>query len=230
MSKIIAASFDEVLLELKTLEKRLEQSNLSQLTTFNTAYYIVTEAVKDAAAAGYFENPLFVEEFTVQFAGYYFDAVSDMSSRSQKLPTAWAKMNDASHMNIVPKFTTLLMGANAHINHDLPLALADFMSKSQTYYSLRDVRKVDKVLLKSGRQIIGAFDEPTKRLNTLKHRLRFLYYRPVMYMILYWRIIAWRNYRLIKRNGSAQFSHEKRSTRIAGRLFKLGRIISWVVG
>ncbi len=221
----LIASFDGVLRELKALEEQLPQSDLSRFIVFNTAYTIVTDAIKDAADNNYFDKPVFIEQFTICFASYYFQAVNDIASGSSGLPPAWAKMYGAAKTDSVPVFVVLLMGANAHINHDLPLALACYISKNADY-SLRDARRVDKLLIKSGKQIIPTFNESNKLLNTMKRRFRVLYYRPVMYVVLFWRIIAWRSYVKIKRNNETKDSHNRRSLTIANRLLKLGNYLS----
>lgn len=217
-------SFDNVLEALLRLETKLAPHNLAQLQTFNTAYAIITRAIKDATADDYFKKPLFIEQFTVCFASYYFQAINDMVTGSSNLPVAWAMLRDVGETDAIPLSITLLMGANAHINHDLPVAMASFLS-THTDYSLRDARKVDRILMKSGKQIIPAFTESPKLLDTLKYRLRLLYYRPVMYSILIWRIVAWRNYRTIARQASAKDTHIARSVKIANRLFKLGKVV-----
>ena len=117
------------------------------------------------------------------------------------------------------------MGANAHINHDLPLALAKLMGTEKTDDLLRDVLKIDKLLMKSGRKIIATFDEPHKFLDFLKRRFQFLYYRPAMYTILYWRIGAWRRYKLIKNSGRETSGDPSKSIKIANRLLKLGKYL-----
>lgn len=219
-------SFKTVLTELRILDKQLSHSHLSQFITFNKAYYVVTSAIKEAAEADYFENPIFIEKFTACFAQYYFQAINDTVSEPSKLPAAWAKMNNTTKLKSVPVFIPLLLGANAHINHDLPLVLVKLMDKERTDGLLRDVRKVDKLLMKSGRQIIGTFDESTKLLDFIKRRFQSLYYRPTMYMILYWRVIAWRNYKAIKRDGIAEHGYKTRSVKIANGFLKLGSFLS----
>ena len=149
-------SFDDVLGELKALEAQLPRAGLDQLIAFNMAYTVITRGIKNAAHEGYFAKPIFIEKFTICFASYYFQAINDMVSKSTELPAAWAKLRDIR--GSAPIFITLLMGANAHINHDLPLAMADFLKRNKDY-SLRDARKVDHILMKSGKIIIPAFDE-----------------------------------------------------------------------
>jgi hypothetical protein len=216
-------SFETILTELKQLEANLPASNLQHFLVFNKAYFIVTDNLKRAADDDYFKSPQFIEEFTVYFAQYYFRAINYSATHSPDLPPAWVTMNQTAEYKNVPNFITLLMGANAHINNDLPLAFLKLINENDAADLFGDVLKVDKLLMKSGRQIIEAFEEPNRRLNLLKRRLIFLYYRPVMYMILYWRIRSWRNYKAIKKSGVKASGYQKRSIKTARRFLKLAR-------
>lgn len=82
-------SFKTVLAELHILDTQLSRNKLNQSITFNKAYYIVTSAIKEAAEDNYFENPIFIEKFSVCFAKYYFQAVNDTVCKRSALATAW---------------------------------------------------------------------------------------------------------------------------------------------
>ena len=155
------------------------------------------------------------------FAQYYFQAVNDAASTKRALPAAWAKMLPSAHRPALPAFILLLMGANAHINYDLPLALSKTMGRAKPDDLLRDILRVDRLLMSSGREIIGTFDEANKLVAFVKRRGQFLYYRPIMYMILYWRILAWRNYKAIEKNGVTHNRHATQSLKIANRLLRI---------
>jgi hypothetical protein len=180
---------------LRKLQDDLPRQGLDQFTVFNTAYYIVTKNIQEAAADNYFEHPEFIQTLTTHFAEYYFRAIRQTKNNSSKLPAAWARLN--AHGSD-PAFMALLLGANAHINHDLPNALLDVMPQNQEFLYMADVKKVSKLLMKSGKQIITSFDEPNRFHDALKRHCQFLYYRPIMYTILYWRIRAWRAYGRLK--------------------------------
>jgi hypothetical protein len=220
MAKI--KSVEAVLVELDLLDSKLSQNHLDQFSLFNQAYYVVTNTIKQAAEHDYFNNPEFIEKFSVCFARYYFQAINDTSTVGLDVAPAWAKINKAAEFKSVPSFILLLMGANAHINHDLPLALLETMSMQKKDDLLRDVLKIDKLLMKSGREIIGTFDESNRLVNFIKRRFQFLYYRPIMYIILGWRIIAWHNYKSINKNGLENNNHTLKSIKIANRFLKLG--------
>ncbi|PIZ62675.1 hypothetical protein COY17_02205 [Candidatus Saccharibacteria bacterium CG_4_10_14_0_2_um_filter_52_9] len=221
-----ATSSENILSELTALDARLADSGLKQFLIFNKAYFIVTSAIKQSSDTGHFQSPEFVEEFSVRFAQYYFQAINETLVNSPQLPPAWALLNTACENKGTPQFILLLMGANAHINRDIPRTLVDVMGRRQIDDLLGDVRKVDRILMKSGRQIIDSFEEPGHRLNWLKRHLVFLYYRPTMYMILYWRVRSWHNYKSIKKTGLQASNYEKRSIRIAQHFLKLAKHLS----
>jgi hypothetical protein len=141
------------------------------------------------------------------------------------VPDAWHALNKASKRKTTPNFVLLLMGANAHINHDFALVLTKLVDQQETDILLRDVIKVDKLLMKSGREIISTFNEPSTVLDFLKRRFIFMYYRPVMYMIRFWRIRSWARYKSIKRNGLKDSEYADGSIKVARRFFLLAKLI-----
>lgn len=195
------STFDAVLVELRLLDEKLNNSKLIHFKVFNSAYVVVTQLISDTAKQEHFVNPQFVERFTTNFAQYYFRALNAYESDDQDLHISWESFRKVSSVKSFPIFLTLLMGANAHINHDLPLALVDILSDADPDDLLSDVVKIEKLMMKSGREIITIFDEPNRFLNVLKRRFQFLYYRPAMYTIRWWRINAFRNYESIKKSG-----------------------------
>ena len=216
----------DVVSELQRLNERLGSLGLGQFKLFNNAYYIVTTSVQQAIEDNYFKNAKLIEEFIVTFAGYYFNAVNDASSMSPEITLPWSKVNEYAKNKSAPTFISLMLGANAHINNDLPQVLETLMMKEATEDLLADITKIDKLLMKSGKEIIGTFEETSKALNFLKRRLQFMYYRPAMYTIRFWRIIAWKNYRKLKKQPSYIQSITNRSVKIANRWLKLSKVLS----
>jgi hypothetical protein len=218
-------SFKNVQTEIKLLNANLQSENMSQFKLFNEAYLIVTNHIQTATKNNYFENPKFIEKFTTTFATYYFKAINDTLTGSKDLTMSWAAM-DKLNLKTSPRFISLLMGANAHINNDLPRVLNRLMEKEDTENLLSDIVKIDKLLMLSGKEIIDLFDETNKKLNFLKRYIKFIYYRPIMYMILYWRVIAWRNYRKIKKNNATLTRVNKRSDKIANRFLRIAKLLA----
>lgn len=213
-------SLEAIQSELDALTIQLPGTRLENLLTFNQAYCVVAKAVKEASDNGYFRYPEFIKTFNISFAKYYFQVVNDLVD-SNKVAPAWAKVTAQTSHGHRPAFISLLMGVNAHINYDLPLALLDTMDQGRQKALLKDISKIDRLLVKSGRRILDTFDEPNKLLDFIKRHFIFLYFRPAMYMILLWRIIAWRNYRALQRNRLDNQQLAVRSTKIAKRLARI---------
>jgi hypothetical protein len=89
---------------------------------FNELYLAVTRAVAVETRADTFTDPAFISRLDVVFAGLYFAAVDDaLAGRS--LPKAWAPLFEKRHTAGIAPLQFAIAGMNAHINHDLALAL-----------------------------------------------------------------------------------------------------------
>jgi hypothetical protein len=218
-------SCEAILAQLTKLETMLPKDGLRQFIIFNRAYVIVLTKVIEATANDFFSNPKVIEKFSVYFASYYFQAINYEVAGSPKLPVAWDLLDRAAERKNTPNFILLLMGTNAHINNDLPQALLKLFGQKPTKALLHDVLKIDKILMKSGHEIISAFEEPNKVLNFLKRHLVFLYYRPAMYIIFFW-VRSWCNLKAVNKTILKNSGYEKRSIRLARRFLGLARILS----
>jgi Family of unknown function (DUF5995) len=89
---------------------------------FNHLYLEETVAVDTATGAGGFEDPEFIASLDVIFAGLYFAAV-DAASAGKPPPRCWAPLFEARSNPCIAPIQFALAGMNAHINHDLAVAL-----------------------------------------------------------------------------------------------------------
>ena len=89
---------------------------------FNELYLAVTRGVVVAEESARFEDPAFVSRLDVVFAGLYFDAVDDLAA-GRGAPRAWAPLFEARGRPGIAPLQFAIAGMNAHINHDLVLAL-----------------------------------------------------------------------------------------------------------
>jgi hypothetical protein len=85
---------------------------------FNQLYTEVTRAVARRTAADGFEDPAFITELDVTFAGLYLEALRAPGIA----PRAWRVLFDKRHRRLAP-LRFALAGMNAHINRDLAVAL-----------------------------------------------------------------------------------------------------------
>lgn len=92
------------------------------LKWFNWLYLKVTEQVDLNPPGGAWQNPAWLTRLDVVFAGLYFDAVAGYLSGTS-IPAAWSAMLDARMRTGIDRIQFALAGMNAHIDHDLALAL-----------------------------------------------------------------------------------------------------------
>jgi hypothetical protein len=88
------------------------------MRAFSQLYLRVTERVRERITDGYFTNPAFLTRLDIRFAGLYLDAV-----RAPVPTAAWAPLFELRHAPGRLPIQFALAGMNAHINHDLPLAV-----------------------------------------------------------------------------------------------------------
>jgi hypothetical protein len=90
---------------------------------FNRLYLAVTRAVhEDVDGRPTFEDPGFLARLDVVFANFYFAAYDDWADEGST-PDAWRPLFAARDHAWRRPVQFALAGMNAHINHDLPLAV-----------------------------------------------------------------------------------------------------------
>lgn len=109
------------------------------LKWFNWLYFQVTQAVEARVgqSAGGFTDPAFIASLDVQFAQFYFNALRESLSNAA-VPDCWNTLFTRRNQTELARIQFALAGINAHINHDLPIAivstcaLADFAPQHDT--------------------------------------------------------------------------------------------------
>jgi hypothetical protein len=92
------------------------------LKWFNWLYLQVTKAVEDRVATGGFTDPAWLTELDVQFATLFFNALH-ASLTGADCPGCWGAVFAVRNQTDVARIQFALAGMNAHINHDLPIAI-----------------------------------------------------------------------------------------------------------
>ncbi len=92
------------------------------LKWFNRLYLMVTQQVDLQPPGGAWRSPVWLTRLDVVFAGLYFTAVAGFLD-GHSVPTAWSALLEARYRTGIDRIQFALAGMNAHINHDLPLAL-----------------------------------------------------------------------------------------------------------
>jgi hypothetical protein len=92
------------------------------LKWFNWLYRAVTGAVEARIASDGFKDTAWLAELDVQFAQLYFGALESLLS-GQTTTDCWQVLFNRRDQVETARIQFALAGINAHINHDLPLAL-----------------------------------------------------------------------------------------------------------
>jgi hypothetical protein len=115
------------------------------IACFNHLYRTVTDEVKQAVDGGQLVEPAFLSALDVSFANLYFAALRDHDD-GDDARRAWTPLFDAHESRAVAPIQFALAGMNAHINRDLPLALAEVWgarppapSEKAAYTAINDV-------------------------------------------------------------------------------------------
>src|SRR6516164_7332540 len=92
------------------------------LACFNRMYLEVTQQVNTELGQGFYADPAFMTQLDVMFAGLYFSA-ADAAGDPAAVPLAWRPLVQQRASAGIEPVQFALAGMNAHINHDLPLAV-----------------------------------------------------------------------------------------------------------
>jgi Family of unknown function (DUF5995) len=89
---------------------------------FNQLYLMVTQQVDLHPPGGAWQSPVWLNRLDVVFAGLYFSGLADFLA-GRFVPSAWNVLFEARYRTGIDRIQFALAGMNAHINHDLALAL-----------------------------------------------------------------------------------------------------------
>jgi hypothetical protein len=117
-----ATTVDEVLGKMHQIDGILADND--GLKWFNRLYMMVTTEV-DLRPAATWKDAIWLDKLDVVFAGLYFKAVASFVSQSADAPNAWDALMESRFRGGIDRIQFALAGMNAHINHDLALALIE---------------------------------------------------------------------------------------------------------
>jgi hypothetical protein len=164
------------------------------LACFNRMYLAVTQTVGSELGQGFFADPAFMTTLDVTFANLYF-AAAQAAGTQAPVPGAWRPLVELRGAAGIEPIQFALAGMNAHINHDLPVAVASTCAELGTAPSegthLADFQKVD-ALLDAAEQALRMSFESAPELAVDDHL------RAVNNLVACWAInsardLAWRN-------------------------------------
>jgi hypothetical protein len=181
LAQIVAAkttTVDDVIAALQNLDREL--SNDDGLKWFNLLYLKVTEGVRHQSANMRWENVAWLERLDVIFAKLYLAAVANWHNSRTNLARAWLPLFESRDQRNIMRVQFAFAGINAHINHDLAIALVETgkalgISLRRDTPEFRDFEKVNAILevvMESTKQyiatgVVGLLDEDLGRLDDL---------------------------------------------------------------
>ena len=93
------------------------------LKWFNRLYLMVTQQIDAQPPPKGWEDPAWLTRLDVVFAGFYFAAIAGALEKNADTASSWDALFEARTQAGVDRIQFALAGMNAHINHDLALAL-----------------------------------------------------------------------------------------------------------
>lgn len=143
-----ANTIDEVIARMQEIEASLPDAD--GVAIFNGLYLEVTRAIQNGVRDVTFADEEFISRLDVVFSNLYFKALTDLADGQPCCP-AWQPLFEARERKGPRKIQFALCGMNAHINHDLPVAVKqtwDDLGKEPVAHSPqhRDFRSVNDVL------------------------------------------------------------------------------------
>jgi hypothetical protein len=94
----------------------------NRVSAFNTLYLTITQRVDGALVTGV-NSPEFLELLDVEFAKRYFAALGQWNRDEEETPDVWEVLFKRAADTRMSRLIAAMLGVNAHINHDLALAL-----------------------------------------------------------------------------------------------------------
>jgi Family of unknown function (DUF5995) len=131
------------------------------LGCFNRMYLEVTRQVNSRLSAGFFADPAFMTQLDITFANLYFEA-AQAADNLPAVPLAWRPLIEQRAEPGIEPIQFALAGMNAHINHDLPLAVTGTCTAMATSPSAgthqADYQKVDQLLDAAEQSVRESFE------------------------------------------------------------------------
>ncbi|MET9086609.1 DUF5995 family protein [Streptomyces sp. NPDC004237] len=121
-SQHLTAPVGTVVSRMRALDAALPERD--GIAVFNRVYLAVTEEVERRLDAGRFGDPRAAEALDVRFAERYLAAV-DAAEGDRRPPACWRPLFQFRRHPGVRPLQFALAGINAHIGHDLALAVVD---------------------------------------------------------------------------------------------------------
>lgn len=137
---------DEVVDGLRRLEEDFLRRG-DRRSIFLTLYGTVSAEIRERLTQRFFADVDWVHRYAVAFANLYREALEhDEAGRTRNVPKSWQLCFDAARGGTGLVLQDMLLGVNAHVNHDLPFALSVVSIDPDRDARYRDHAAVNAVL------------------------------------------------------------------------------------
>jgi hypothetical protein len=116
-------TIDGVIRTMESVDRLLPDSD--GLKWFNRLYLLVTNEVKANPSLSPWKNEPWLTHLDMKFAAFYFTAIRKALTQVHDVPKSWQALFESRHLAGIERVQFALAGMNAHINHDLALALTE---------------------------------------------------------------------------------------------------------
>jgi Family of unknown function (DUF5995) len=134
----LPTTVDGIIDRLRTIQRSLSPTD--GVGVFNGIYLDVTKQVAASIKAEAFADTTFMTELDIRFANLWISAY-DAAAAGRRPPWAWRAFFDQRRTTGVLPIQYALAGMNAHIEHDLPLAVVETCRALRTSPSVAAVRQ-----------------------------------------------------------------------------------------
>ncbi|GAB4586189.1 DUF5995 family protein [Nocardia sp. IFM 10818] len=158
------------------------------------SYLTATKATQNIVGSGGFDDPVFLRNWDVHFADYYFRALDDYyGGHPDSVPGAWRTAFQAADTHSVTVLANAVLGFNAHITRDLPFVISELgVTAPDGTSRKRDHERASQMLSEYQHEVLTTLADmygdadPTLRAGANLE--------PMVYMAFTQTIQAWREY------------------------------------
>ncbi|MBV9144158.1 MAG: hypothetical protein JO115_25100 [Pseudonocardiales bacterium] len=189
-------------------------------------YLQLTELIGQKLVKGFFEDAAFVERLVAVFAGVYFHSFEATQAGGKPDPS-WKPLYDARSNRVVWPIQFAFAGMNAHINHDLPLAVIatckEFGKTPDTTPVHADYQRINDLIAEIESEVRKSFE--TKLLHLATNDAETLKHIVGSWGIATARDLAWNNAEMLWAQLATPFLYDKSVATLAQTVGLTGHML-----
>jgi hypothetical protein len=167
-----ATTVPEVITRLEEIQSYAEanepRGQHDGVACFTFLYHTITLRVWEGIHAGRFADPAFIALLDVTFANRYLAALRANVLAAPAVPHAWSVLFDRRDDRHVTDLQFAAAGVNAHVNYDLPIAVADACTRLGSAPRLgakrESYQEINRIFAEEMQFLRGHFENTWERL------------------------------------------------------------------